>query len=83
MTIRQEESTPIGNYFHDNGILKIFGKLQKTVDNFEVETEDVNVYCDALIDLLKGLKSHVKKVEDDWSKHKTKQRVADLINIDI
>ena len=39
MIIQQEESTPIGNCFHDSGILKIMEKLQGSVDKFEVDTE--------------------------------------------
>ena len=44
MIIRQEESTPIGNYFHDNGILKLFDKIQEMVDEFEVDTDKLNSY---------------------------------------
>lgn len=83
MNIRQEESTPIGDYFHDADISKIFDKLKDSVDEFEVETDDVNAYCDALIDSLKGLKTHVKKVESAWAKRKSQQKITETLNIGI
>lgn len=79
MIIRQEESTPIGDYFHDNGIKKVFEKLSENVDEFEVETDELNVYCDSLISLLKGLKGQIKKVESASIKKKSQEKVEDLI----
>lgn len=61
MIIRQEENTPIGNYFHDNGILKVFDMLQDEVDEFEVETENIKAYCDNLITSLKGFEVNYRK----------------------
>lgn len=36
MIVRQEESTPIGDFFHDSGVSKVFTALETTVDDFEV-----------------------------------------------
>lgn len=80
MIIRQEESTPIGNYFHDNGILKLFDKIQETVDEFEVDTDKLNSYCDLLVNSLKGAKTQIKKVESAWTKHKTQEELSDSVN---
>lgn len=77
MVIRQEENTPIGDYFHDSGITKVFEKIANTVDEFEVDTDDLNSLCDSLVTLAKGLKGQIKKVESDWQKHKQMQRVRD------
>ena len=57
MLIRQEETTPIGDYFHDCGIFQVFNKLAEEVDEIDVETTELNVFCDSLIQSLKGLKS--------------------------
>lgn len=81
MTIRQEESTPIGDYFHDSGILKVFEHVQNSVDEFEVETTELSEYCDTLINSLKGLKGQIKKVESAWVKHKTQESLSDRVNI--
>ena len=61
MYIRQEESTPIGDTFHDSGILKVIEKLTCVVDEFEVDTDDIYTYCDNLITSLKTLKAVTKK----------------------
>lgn len=77
MIVRQEESTPIGDYFHDNGILKIFEKIQESVDEFEVNTDELNSYCDALVNSVKGLKSQIKKVESLWAKVKNQEKLEE------
>jgi hypothetical protein len=81
MIIRQEESTPIGNYFHDNGILKLFDRIQKMVDEFEIDTDRLNSYCDLLVTSLKGAKTQIKKVETAWTKHKAQEELSDSVNI--
>ena len=80
MTIRQEENTPIGNFFHDNGILKVFEMLQNEVDEFEIETENIKVYCDNLISSLKGLKSITEKTESEYAKKKAQRDLKDRLN---
>lgn len=80
MIIKQEESTPIGNCFHDSGILKIMEKLQGSVDEFEVDTDDIQTYCDALIASLKTLKSITSKVETEYQKQKARKELRDSIN---
>ncbi len=83
MLIRQEESTPIGDYFHDNGILKLFDKIQETVDEFEVDTDKLNSYCDLLVTSLKGAKTQIKKVETAWVKHKAQEELSDSVNFGV
>ena len=80
MLIRQEESTPIGNYFHDNGILKLFDKIQEMVDEFEVDTDKLNSYCDMFVASLKGAKTHVKKAESAWARHKAQGELSGSIS---
>jgi hypothetical protein len=80
MIIRQEESTPIGNYFHDNGILKQLGKIEGIVDEFEVDTDELSNYCDSLIENLKGLKAYTKKVAVEYEKKLHRQKVKDETN---
>lgn len=81
MTIRQEESTPIGNYFHDNGILKIFEKIKGQVDEFEVDTEELSTDIDFLISSLKGLKITVKKAETEYTKYVSMKELKDRTNM--
>ena len=80
MVIRQEENTPIGNYFHDAGILKVFEMLQAEVDEFEVETENIKAYCDNLITSIKGLKSITEKTETEYAKKKAQSYIKDKLN---
>lgn len=77
MLIRQEENTPIGDYFHDSGIVKLFEHIQNSVDEFEVDTTELSEYCDTLINSLKGLKGQVKKVESAWVKKETREKFLD------
>jgi len=80
MIVSQEENTPIGNFFHDNGILKVFEMLQAEVDEFEIETENIKVYCDNLISSLKGLKSITEKTESEYAKKKAQRDLKDRLN---
>lgn len=68
MIIRQEESTPIGDFFHDSGVSKVFDALATTVDDFEVNTERLSSWCDFIIDKIKGLKGQIKKIETTCKK---------------
>lgn len=79
MIISQIESTPIGDYFYDSGIKKVYEKLAEQIDEFQVETQDLNVYCDSLITSLKGLKNVIKKVESEHTKNVSMGKVIDLI----
>ena len=80
MVIRQEENTPIGDQFHDSGILKAISKLECIVDEFEVDTDDVNTLCDNLISSLKSLKAITKKAETEYQKRKSQQDFKDSMN---
>lgn len=79
MIIKQEESTPIGDFFHDSGIKKVFEKLSEQVDEREVESEELNVFCDSIIASLKGLKNQIKKVEVEYVKQKSMEKVEEAI----
>lgn len=46
MTIRQEESAPIGDFFHDSRVLSAFCKLESIVDEFDVDTNTIIALCD-------------------------------------
>jgi hypothetical protein len=80
MIIRQEESTPIGDQFHDSGILKMVEKLTDIVDEFELDTDDVQTYCDGLIAALKSLKAVTKKAETEYAKVKAQKKLKDSLN---
>lgn len=80
MIIRQEETTPIGDTFHDLGILKVMEKLTGIVDEFELNTDDVQTYCDNLIDSLKSLKAITKKAESEYSKILAQRALKDSLN---
>lgn len=79
MKVRQEDSTPIGDFFHDSGVFSMFNNLSNIVDEVEVETNDVDAYCDGLISALRGLKSIVKKVEGEETKRKSMEKVEEAI----
>lgn len=70
MKIRQEESTPIGNFFHDCGVKTIFQALEVTVDDFEVDTEQLDAWCGIIINNIKALQNLIKKSEKEYEKHR-------------
>lgn len=78
MIIRQEEETPIGNYFHDNGIMKLFSKITDIVDEFEVDTERLKLLCDELSTKVKQLRNFITSVEKAELKKSIKKEVQDL-----
>ena len=80
MNIVQEENTPIGNYFHESGAYTVFNALCSTVDEFEVESDQLNAWCDILINNLKGLKGVIKKCEQQAEKKRRQEEVNDMIH---
>ena len=63
MKVVQVEHTPIGDYFHDNHLIKTFDELKNLVDEFELDSEDVYFLCDYLIAKLKEIKKITTKLE--------------------
>lgn len=80
MRVRQEENTPIGNYFHDSGVTTVFNALAQTVDEFEVETDQLNAWCEHIVKSIKGLQSHIKACEKEWVKHEQQREINSMIN---
>lgn len=78
MIIRQEEETPIGNHFHDNGVMKLFSKITDIVDEFEVDTERLKILCDEMSAKMKELKAFVNSVEKAETKKSIQKEVQDL-----
>lgn len=80
MIFRQEENSSIGDYFHDSGAWTLFNALSSTVDDFEIDTEQMFVWCDRLITSLKGLQSMLKKCEKEQIKKQHEREVDNMIN---
>lgn len=83
MIVRQEESTPIGDYFHDSGLFSVFNMLSNGVDEFEVDTIQLNGWIDNLIINLKGLKTQIKKTETEYQKFLNNQNLKDRIEVGV
>lgn len=78
MNIKQEENTPIGDYFHDSGVWTVFNALASTVDDFDVDTEQLNAWCESIVKSLKGLQGIIKKCETQYAKHLQMQKIEDM-----
>ena len=63
MKVCQHENSPIGDYFHDSGVFTIFNALMSTVDDFEVDTDQLKAWCGMIIKSVKGLQSLIEKIE--------------------
>lgn len=79
MTIRQEESTPIGDFFHDSGIRKVFNELYNKVDDFEVDTDELKTYCEKIIETGKKLLRIIKSEEDKCRKSENEEKIRSLV----
>lgn len=77
MKIKQIETTPIGNYFHDNGMKPVFSRIESVVDDFEVDTDELNDWIDDLISNLKGLKNQIKACEAAYVKYVHMQEIEE------
>ncbi|UKI53182.1 MAG: hypothetical protein L6V86_08845 [Treponema sp.] len=78
MIIRQEEESPIGNYFHDNGVMRLFSKITDIVDEFEIDTERLKLLCDEMTAKIKELKTFINSVEKAELKKSIQKEVQDL-----
>lgn len=78
MIIRQEEETPIGNFFHDNGMLKTFKRIEEMVDDFEVDTDRLKMWCDEMVNHMKSLKNFVTAQEKNTLKKEVQREVEDF-----
>lgn len=79
MTVRQEENTPIGDFFHDSGIRKVFNELYNKVDDFEVDTDELKIYCEKIIDTGKKLLRIIKAEEDKARKAENEEKIKNLV----
>lgn len=79
MKIRQEENSPIGNYFHDSGVWTLFNALSSTVDDFEIDTDQLCAWCEGVISSIKGLEGMIKKCEKNWIKREHQQEMRDMM----
>lgn len=82
MLIRQEESTPIGDFFHDSNICPLFAKIEGTVDEFEVDTDKLVFDIDLLVSKLKLLKTRIQTVTKDFIKMEHQREMKDKFNVD-
>lgn len=79
MIIRQEEDSPIGNYFHDNGIQKTFEKIQTMADDFEIDTERLRIYCGELSSKLKQFRSFILSAEKSEMKKSVRNEISNFL----
>ena len=80
MVIRQEENSPIGDFFHHTGLKPLFEMIESQVDEFSVDTDDLLFECDEMISKIKELKSQVKKCEQEYSKLLRRKALKDSLN---
>lgn len=78
MKVRQEETTPIGDYFHDSGVKTIFNAIESSVDEFDVDTDMLVSWIDTVISDMKGLKTRVKNYEAEYLKMQHLQEIEDM-----
>lgn len=80
MKVRQEEDSPIGNCFHDSGVTTVFNALAQTVDDFEIDTDQLNAWCEHIIKSMKTLQYQIKDYEKKQIKKMHERDIADMVN---
>ena len=80
MKIRQEEESPIGNCFHDSGVWTIFNAISSTVDDFEIDSDQLSTWCDFVIKSMKQLQNQIKDCEKKQIKKMHEREIDDKIN---
>ena len=80
MKVSQQEHSPIGDYFHDSGVHTIFNALESTVDNFEVDTDQLDAWCGMIIKSIKGLQGLISKIEKEETKKMHEDAANEMIH---
>lgn len=80
MKLRQEENSPVGDFFHDSGATTIFNAIASTVDEFEVDSDQLSAWCTIVINDLKGLQSVIKKMEKEAITKRHKDEADEMIH---
>jgi len=80
MKIVQEENTPIGNCFHDSEVTTIFNALAQTVDEFEVESDQLMAWSDFIIKSMKTLQAQIKDCERKQIKKNQEKEISDKLH---
>jgi len=80
MIINQISNTPIGDCFHDSGVTTIFNALSETVDNFEVDSDQLNAWTEHIIKSMKTLQAQIKDCERKQIKKLHEQDIEDRIH---
>lgn len=80
MKVYQQEHSPIGDYFHDSGVHTIFNALESTVDNFEVDTDQLDAWCGMIIKSIKGLQGLISKIEKEETKKMHEDAANEMIH---
>lgn len=78
MKISQIDESPIGNYFHDSGVMTIFNALVETVDNFEVDSDQLYAWCEGVVKSIKGLQAKIKECERKEIKKIHERQIHDM-----
>ena len=80
MIINQINETPIGNTFHESGVTTVFNALAQTVDEFKVNSDQLNAWCEHIIKSIKMVQSVIKDCERKEIKKNHEQEIEDIIH---
>jgi len=80
MKLSQINESPIGNTFHESGVTTIFNALAQTVDEFEVDSDQLNAWCEHIIKSMKMIQSVIKDCEKKQIKKMHEQDIEDRIH---
>ena len=80
MKLSQINESPIGNTFHESGVTTIFNALAQTVDEFEVDSDQLNAWCEYIIKSMKTIQAVIKDCERKQTKKFHEQEIEDKIH---
>lgn len=80
MIITQIDESPVGNCFHDSGVTTIFNALAQTIDEFELDSDQLIAWTDHIIKSMKSLQSQIKECEKKQIKKMHERDIEDRIH---
>lgn len=79
MIIKQEEGNTINDFILKHNVEKVFSKLIEMTEQTSVETEELKIFTQETVKLLKGFSSHIEKIEKEETKINAKRKFCELV----
>lgn len=80
MIIKQEETNEINDFILNTNTKGVFKNFINLTEETEVDTDELKIYTQGLINLLKKFEKHIESVERETKKKEVTNKFNTLIN---